>query len=148
VIRECGAGELTQEARRQEGNEAARAFRREHRDVDAADAALLELQRAACADQPRRQLAKIRLVPDQRHRTLVRVPGQFLDHGVGGAARGEGVGQQDVRFRLERVGDDLGGLTGPHQRTRNDDAGAHADGLQPLRLRPHAGDTLGRQGPL
>ena len=59
------------------------ALRREHVEVDAADAALLELERHARADQPRGQLADVRLVPDERDAPLAHVPGELLDHGAG-----------------------------------------------------------------
>ena len=54
-------------------------------------AALLELERRARADQPRRQLAEVRLVADQRDaRLLAHVLAELLDHrrrGPGGRQR-------------------------------------------------------------
>ena len=72
-------------------------------EVDAADRALLELDRRARADQPRRELADVRLVADQRDARLAGMLGDFLHHRGRRAGGRQRIAVTDRRLRLRGV---------------------------------------------
>src|SRR5688572_16751205 len=102
---------VSQDARRHEPAELTERFRRQRVEVDPTDCPLLELDRRPRADQPRRQLADVRLVPDQRDACLARMPGDLLHHRGWRPGWRQGVTMDDGRLAFKVPGEDLGGLT-------------------------------------
>ena len=74
------SAQFAQQARRQEPAQAPGPFGREHLEVDPADRALLELERHARTDQSRRELAHVRLVPDDGDARFAHMFGELLEH--------------------------------------------------------------------
>src|SRR6185503_2787277 len=98
TVRRELAASRAQDLRGEEPAQRAGPLGRQHVEVDAADAALLELERRARSDQLGRQLAEIRLVADERHARLAHVPGDLLDHRRRRAGRRQRVGGHHRRL--------------------------------------------------
>ncbi len=88
--------QLAQHFRRDEPAERALALRREDREIDPADRALLERERHFGADQVRGQLAHVRLVADERDARLPHVLAELLHDGRRGARRRQRIGIGDT----------------------------------------------------
>src|SRR6185503_5498039 len=128
--------------RREEPAKVAGATGRHVLDVDAADRALLELDRMARSNQARGELADIRLVADQRDARLARVLFQVGDQrGVAGARR-ERLDVDERRTRRQPAGDDFGRLARANERAGEHDVERDAEARQAACGLAHARHAL------
>src|SRR5205085_4036623 len=109
-------------------------LRRKHLEIDAADAALLEFERRLRTDQLRRELAKVRLVADQRDAPFSHVLDQFGDDGCRAARGRERVGCRDWRLAFQRFRKDVRRLPRADQGAGDDLIKADVERVQARRF--------------
>ena len=118
-------------------------------ELDAADAAFLELERAASAQQPCGQFAEVRLVADERDPLgALRVLRDRFENLRLPAAGRERLELLEARLAADAGDEELRRVRGAHERARQHDIELHLEGLQPLDHLLETRDALARQRPL
>ena len=142
-------GERAQDLRRQPRVQpAGSGRRRQDGDVDAGDAALLELGRRLEPHEQRRQLAESRLVADQRQAGDAPFGLQRAQHVARLDARLQGLQLHDLRLLRERRRQQVGGLPGPRERAGQDQVRPRVDRDEAAGLAPPPLGALRGQRPL